>query len=99
MKRAADLKAKGNKAYQARSFQEAIGFYSHAIAVTPTPDAVFYSNRAACYVNLSPPDHERVVEDCDKALAIDRNYVKALNRRAGALEALGRNEEALRGAC
>lgn len=46
---------------------------------------------------MSPPRYEKVVEDCDKALALDKKYVKALNRRATALEALERYEEALRG--
>ena len=46
---------------------------------------------------MSPPQHELVVKDCDEALKIDPNYVKALNRRAGALEALKRYQEALRG--
>lgn len=37
------------------------------------------------------------MEDCDAALALDRKYLKALNRRATALEVLERYEEALRG--
>lgn len=65
--------------------------------MSPKPEPVFYSNRAACYVNMSPPQYERVVEDCDAALKMDMNYVKALNRRAAALEGLERYEEALRG--
>lgn len=48
---------------------------------------------------MEPPQHEKVVEDCDEALKLDSRYVKALNRRATALEALERYEEALRGAC
>ncbi|KAI0710921.1 ADP/ATP carrier receptor [Earliella scabrosa] len=93
---AASLKAKGNSAYQGRQFATAIDYYTRAIAVTPKPEPVFFSNRAACYVNLNPPQHEKVVEDCDAALALDRKYLKALNRRATALEALERYEEALR---
>ncbi|KAI9058970.1 ADP/ATP carrier receptor [Trametes sanguinea] len=98
-KAAASLKAKGNAAYQQRKFASAIEYYTRAIAVTPKPEPVFFSNRAACeigYVNLNPPQHDKVVEDCDQALALDKNYVKALNRRATALEALDRLEEALR---
>ncbi|KAI0631511.1 hypothetical protein C8Q77DRAFT_1127285 [Trametes polyzona] len=95
-KAAASLKAKGNSAYQQRKFSTAIDYYTRAIEVSPKPEPVFYSNRAACFVNLNPPQHDRVIEDCDKALALDKNYLKALNRRATALEALGRYEEALR---
>ncbi|KAG8994003.1 TOM (translocase of outer membrane) complex component, partial [Tulasnella sp. 427] len=93
---AAQFKSKGNAAYQKRDFTRAIDYYTKAIAVAAVPEAVFYSNRAACYLNLQPPKYENVVQDCDEALKLDPIYIKALNRRAGALEALGRNEEALR---
>jgi import receptor subunit TOM70 len=67
--------------------------------MSPQPEPVFYSNRAACYVSMEPPQHEKAVADCDEALKRDSHYVKALNRRATALEALERYEEALRGTC
>lgn len=51
------------------------------------------------YMNYEKPEYEKVVEDCDEALKLDSMYVKALNRRANALEYLGRLEEALRGPC
>jgi import receptor subunit TOM70 len=94
---AATLKKNGNDAYQARKFTVAADFYTRAIAASPQPEPVFYSNRAACYVSMAPPQHEKVVEDCDEALRLDSRYVKALNRRATALEALERYEDALRG--
>jgi len=46
---------------------------------------------------MTPPQYELVVKDCDTALALDKTYVKALNRRATALEKLDLYEEALRG--
>lgn len=79
------LKTLGNKAYSNRQFEKAISHYTKAIAAHPM--AVFYSNRAACYANLSQP--QQVVSDCDEALKMDRVYVKALNRRAVAKEQLG----------
>ncbi|KAL0574550.1 TOM (translocase of outer membrane) complex component [Marasmius crinis-equi] len=93
---ASTLKAKGNDAYKQRNFDEAAKFYTRAIAMTPKSEPVFFSNRAACYINMSPPLYEKVVEDCDEALRLDSKYVKALNRRAVALEALERFSEALR---
>jgi tetratricopeptide (TPR) repeat protein len=47
-------------------------------------------------MNMTPPKYELAVQDCDEALRADDSYIKALNRRANALEALSRNEEALR---
>lgn len=46
---------------------------------------------------MSPPKHELVVQDCDEAIKLDSKYVKAINRRAIALENLERYQEALRG--
>jgi len=46
-------------------------------------------------MNMTPPNHILVIEDCDQALKLDTKYVKALNRRATALESLERYEEAL----
>ncbi|KAG8849648.1 TOM (translocase of outer membrane) complex component [Tulasnella sp. 330] len=94
--RAQEYKARGNTAYQQRKFPLAIELYTRAIEVAVEPEAVYYSNRAACYMNVSPPQNEQVVSDCDAALKLDSTYAKALNRRANALEALGRDEEALR---
>jgi import receptor subunit TOM70 len=49
------------------------------------------------YMNMKPPKFDLIIEDCDKAIALNKDYVKAINRRANALEALDRLEEALRG--
>ena len=44
---AGDLKLAGNKAYGERKFVDAVKYYSRAIEVSPTPEPVFFSNRAA----------------------------------------------------
>ena len=88
---AAKLKAAGNKAYGSKDYNRAIELYGKAIICKPDP--VFYSNRAACYNVLS--EWEKVVEDTSAALAMDSEYVKALNRRAIAYEHLGKFSEAL----
>lgn len=43
---ASDLKTKGNKAYSAKRYRDAIDIYSKAIECDE--QAVYYSNRAAC---------------------------------------------------
>lgn len=93
---ATTLKTRGNKLYGAKKYKEAVACYTKALEVAEKEEAVFYSNRAACYQNMTPPNYDQVVKDCDSALRLDSGYVKALNRRATAYEALGRDEEALR---
>ncbi|KDN38046.1 putative mitochondrial precursor protein import receptor tom70 [Tilletiaria anomala UBC 951] len=79
------LKTAGNKAYSEREYEKAIQLYTKAIAADPL--AVFYSNRAACYNNLGR--YLEVIDDCNEALKQQKDYVKALNRRATAREKLG----------
>ncbi|KAI9780118.1 MAG: TOM (translocase of outer membrane) complex component [Peltula sp. TS41687] len=88
---AAKLKAAGNKAYGSKDYNKAIELYGKAILCKPDP--IFYSNRAACYNALG--EWEKVVEDTTAALALDNEYVKALNRRANAYEHLKQYSEAL----
>lgn len=85
------MKAAGNKAYGSKDYNKAIELYGKAILCKPDP--VYYSNRAACYNVLS--EWDKVVEDTTAALAMDSEYVKALNRRAIAYEHLGKYNEAL----
>ncbi|KAA6414076.1 MAG: mitochondrial precursor s import receptor [Lasallia pustulata] len=88
---ATKLKVAGNKAYGDKSYNEAIELYGKAILCKPDP--IFYSNRAACYNALG--DWDKVVEDTTAAIALDSEYVKALNRRANAYEHLEKYSEAL----
>ncbi|KAL8675380.1 MAG: hypothetical protein Q9168_000211 [Polycauliona sp. 1 TL-2023] len=88
---ASRLKAGGNKAYGDKRYNEAIELYGKAILCKPDP--IFYSNRAACYNALG--NWDKVVEDTTAALALDSEYIKALNRRANAYENLESYSEAL----
>ncbi|KAF6844888.1 mitochondrial import receptor subunit tom-70 [Colletotrichum musicola] len=88
---AAKLKDVGNKAYGSKDYNKAIELYSKAILCKANP--IFYSNRAACYNALG--DWDKVVEDTSAAIALDPEYVKALNRRANAYEHLKMYGEAL----
>lgn len=88
---ATKLKVAGNNAYNKRDYTKAIGLYSKAIICKADP--IFYSNRAACYNSLG--EWEKVIEDTTAALALDAEYVKALNRRGNAYEHLEKYSEAL----
>ena len=98
--KASEMKAQGNAHYSAKQFDDAIRCYTEALELTRPDDeefsysiAVFYSNRAACHLQLQ--SWEDAVEDCSAALDKSPRYVKALMRRATALEALDRLEDAL----
>ncbi|KAJ1339843.1 hypothetical protein BSLG_005504 [Batrachochytrium salamandrivorans] len=88
---AQEAKVLGNKLYSQKEFARAIEIYTQAILLAPT--AIFYCNRAAAFANLSKFDD--VVNDCTRALEMDKKYLKALNRRATAYESLGRLTDAL----
>jgi len=88
---AAKLKAAGNKAYGSKDYNRAIDLYGQAILCKA--DAVFYSNRAACWNAMS--NWSKVIDDTTAAISIDPEYIKALNRRANAYEQEGRFSEAL----
>lgn len=94
-KSALALKARGNKLYSAKQYTDAIAYYTKAIECEE--QAVFYSNRAACYTNLNELDH--VVDDCTSALRLDPSYIKALNRRATAREQLGSPDNLYKALC
>ncbi|GAA5853383.1 hypothetical protein JCM8547_002435 [Rhodosporidiobolus lusitaniae] len=94
-KLALQLKARGNKLYSSKQYHDAVEYYSKAIECEE--QAVFYSNRAACYTNLNQLD--KVVEDCTSALRLDSSYIKALNRRATAQEQLGGVEHLYNALC
>jgi hypothetical protein len=75
-------------------------FYSNRAACTRHFSEITFNNAEYSfigYLNMQPPNYELIVQDCDQAVALDRNYVKAINRRAVALECLERYEESLRG--
>lgn len=88
---AVKLKEVGNHAYGSKDFNNAIDLYSKAILCKP--EAVYYSNRAACYNALA--EWEKVVEDTTAAINLDPEYVKAMNRRANAYDKLGKYSESL----
>ncbi|RKO91567.1 hypothetical protein BDK51DRAFT_34755, partial [Blyttiomyces helicus] len=89
---AKEAKTLGNQFYQEKKYSQALDLYSQAIKLVPD-DAVFYSNRAACYSMMQ--NYEKVIDDCTSALTYDAKYIKALNRRAGAYEILEKWEPAL----
>ncbi|XP_044496714.1 protein CLMP1-like [Mangifera indica] len=98
LKRAHELKEEGNKRFQSKDYVGALEQYDNALRLTPKnhPDrAVFHSNRAACLMQMKPIDYETVIAECTMALQVHPRFVRALLRRARALEAIGKYEMAM----
>lgn len=84
-------KAAGNELFSSKNYEEAIVQYSTAISLSP--NAIFYCNRAACYSNLGQFESAR--SDCTEAIKLDSKYIKAFRRKALACESLGDTRAAL----
>jgi small glutamine-rich tetratricopeptide repeat-containing protein alpha len=74
---AENLKQTGNSYMSAKQYDQAIDWYTKAIALDST-NAVYYSNRAAAH--SSKGDHLSAVGDAEKAIAADPSFVKAYHR-------------------
>lgn len=98
-----DGRAEGNAAFKEGDKARAREVYTAALekaaeaagadAATVPGASLLLCNRAACAASLG--DHGAALADVDAALAADPEYVKALLRRAHALEALGRVDDAI----
>ncbi|TDG45878.1 hypothetical protein AWZ03_007733 [Drosophila navojoa] len=91
-------KDKGNEAFKAAKWSEAVQEYSAAIKLGDKHKElpVFYKNRAAAYLKLEK--YTEAVDDCTESLRLAPNDPKALFRRAQAYEALNKPEEAYKDA-
>ncbi|XP_029564234.1 mitochondrial import receptor subunit TOM70 [Salmo trutta] len=95
--RAQGAKNKGNKYFKAGKYEQAIHCYTEAIGLCPrenqTDLSTFYQNRAAAYEQQMM--WTEVVQDCTQAVEMNPRYIKALFRRAKALERLDNKKECL----
>ncbi|EJC98017.1 TPR-like protein [Fomitiporia mediterranea MF3/22] len=77
--KAQKAKEKGNAAFKAGNFPEAVGHYTEAM-VADGSDPTFPLNRAAAYLKLGK--HVDAERDCTTVLRLSPGHVKALYRRA-----------------
>lgn len=85
------LKDEGNKYLLAHKYNEAMDAYTRAIELD-SENPIFFSNRAQVHIKLE--SYGLAIADCDAALAIDPNFVKAYYRKGLSLMALLNYKEA-----
>ncbi|XP_059108977.1 sperm-associated antigen 1 [Peromyscus eremicus] len=71
-------KGKGNEAFYAGDYEEAVMYYTRSLSALPTVSA--YNNRAQAEIKLQR--WSSALQDCEKALELEPGNVKALLRRA-----------------
>ena len=84
-------KAKGNAAFSAGRYDEAISHFTEAIQHDPT-DAIFFSNRSGAYASLQQP--QSALEDAERCLQLNPSFIKGYSRKGQALFSLNRLAEA-----
>lgn len=92
IRRAELYKTKGNTYFSKKDFDNAIREYSAAIAQNPR-NAVYYTNRALCYLKLKK--YANVIADCKEAINLDENSVKGHYMLGQALTENGELESAI----
>merc|ERR1712072_486537 len=85
-------KEKGNEAFYAKDYEEAEAYYSRSLHFR-ADDPSCWANRALSRLKLE--NAAGALEDCEHALAINPQYMKALHRKGKALCELQRYEEAV----
>ncbi|CAA2953465.1 TPR repeat-containing thioredoxin TTL1 [Olea europaea subsp. europaea] len=93
MKLVGRARARGNDLFKSERYTEACSAYAEGLRHDPL-NSILYCNRAACWFKLG--QWERSVDDCNVALRIQPNYIKALLRRAASNSKLERWTEAVR---
>jgi DnaJ family protein C protein 7 len=91
------MKEEGNADYKAGRWQDAIAKYTAALEIDPAnkgTNSKLLQNRALCRMKLK--QYDEAVSDCDKAITLDPQYMKAHKTKANALGQAERWEEAVR---
>lgn len=89
--KAAEAKAKGNAAFQAKNYEEAIKHFTEAIGHDAT-DHVFFSNRSACCASLGK--YEKAYEDGKECVRLKPDWPKGYTRKGLAEFFLGKYDDA-----
>jgi len=88
----AAYKDEGNTHFKAGEFLKAAASYTKAIKAEPA-NHVFYSNRSQAFLKLSKVG--KALEDADKCISLCPEFVKGYHRKASALHASNRSDDAV----
>ncbi|CAH9131299.1 unnamed protein product, partial [Cuscuta epithymum] len=94
-----ELKEGGNRLFQNRDYEGAMFMYGKAIKLLPGNHidvCHLRSNMAACYMQIGLSEYPQAIHECNLALEVSPNYIKALLKRARCYEALDKLDLALR---
>lgn len=83
----------GNKLVKLRDYKNAVLQYTYAID-TYSEDPKYFTNRALCFLRLE--SYNECIEDCNRAIELDKLNIKAYYRRMQANESLSFNTQALK---
>ncbi|XP_068591653.1 sperm-associated antigen 1-like [Cebidichthys violaceus] len=78
-------KDKGNEAFRANDYEEAVAYYSRSLSIKPTVAA--YNNRAQAEIKLK--HWHNAMSDCLRVLELEPGNMKALLRRATVYNHMG----------
>lgn len=91
-KEAENEKIKGNELMKTKEYDEAIRYYTNSIKIDEY-EPTTYCNRALAYIKNK--QYYKGLDDCDKAIALKNDYIKAYYRRSICLTNLKKFDEAL----
>jgi stress-induced-phosphoprotein 1 len=74
----AETKAKGNAAFKAQNYEEAIRHFTEAIKLDSS-DHVFFSNRSACYASLNK--YDEALKDGTECVRLKPDWAKGYTRK------------------
>ncbi|XP_068634403.1 hsp70-Hsp90 organizing protein 3-like [Aristolochia californica] len=87
-----EAKAKGNAAFSAGKFDDAVRFFTEAIDLAPS-NHILYSNRSAAYASLHK--YSEALTDAQKTVQLKPDWSKGYSRLGAAHLGLGNYEEAV----
>lgn len=88
---AAEAKARGNAAFSAGRYEEAVAEFDTAIELDPE-NHVLYSNRSGAHASLK--SYHAALRDADKCIELNPSFAKGYTRKGLALVNLSRHEDA-----